>query len=148
MSVWSLHTLRETQNWAVFWAGLGTDLSLAHRSNCGWMPFLTSPMTLGFESIDHEPQALSTKPRLHGGMSINVTKSVDVFIVTNDAFVIFNIRRIVSFCRQYHWHLEFWLHNTIVNADLSIYLHSVSIACSIYCVITIMIFSVLLALLV
>ena len=77
-------------------------MSLEHRSNCGRMPFLTSPMTLGFEPIDHEPQALSTEPRLHGGMSINVTKSVDVFIVTNEAFVIFNIRLIVRFCRQYH----------------------------------------------
>ena len=35
---------------------VGTDLSLEHRSNCGRMPFRTSPITLiGFKPMTHSP---------------------------------------------------------------------------------------------
>ena len=53
-------------DWAFFWAGLGTGLSLEHRSNCGRMPFLTPPMALmGFEpTTQRAPYALLVTMRL------------------------------------------------------------------------------------
>ena len=55
-SIWNLHTMCETLKWAFFWPCVGTDLSLEHRSNCGRMPFRTSPITLiGFKPMTHSP---------------------------------------------------------------------------------------------
>ena len=60
LTVLSLHILWETLRRAFFWVGLGTDLCLERRRNCGLMPFLTRPMTLmGFEPTTHWPWAAS-----------------------------------------------------------------------------------------